>query len=323
MELQTVTGLVSGEEIRLVDAHAHVWISPPAGVSPQFQFVLNEPLRIEAELKNFRSAGGTTLIDCQPGGCGRDARMLVKLSEAAEVQITATTGFHLERYYPSGYWLWSASEQAALDYFASELTAGLQEKGEVLATTLKIGYEGKIEGQTRILMEAAAEAARQTGAPLLFHTEEGANAEALPLFFEDRGVPGQRLYLCHMDKRPDIGLHRELAQAGVLLGYDTFARTTYKPEENVWPLLMAMVQAGFEENIAIGLDFARTSLWRNYGGWPGLVALPDQILPRLHNEGLAETEVAKLTGQNILRLLARPATPEPSSSLPLSTESGQ
>jgi hypothetical protein len=56
---------------------------------------------------------------------------------------------------------------------------------------------------------------------------------------------------------------------------------------------------------------ARSSLWRNYGGWPGLVALPDQILPRLHNEGLTETEVSQLTGQNIVRLLARPGESEP------------
>jgi phosphotriesterase-related protein len=120
-----------------------------------------------------------------------------------------------------------------------------------------------------------------------------------------------------MDKRPDLGLHRELAQAGILLGYDTFARTTFKPEQNLWPLLLAMVQAGFDDHIAIGLDFARTSLWRHYGGWPGLVTLPDQILPRLHHEGLTETEVAKLTSQNVLRLLAKPAAAETASNSPL------
>jgi phosphotriesterase-related protein len=120
-----------------------------------------------------------------------------------------------------------------------------------------------------------------------------------------------------MDKRPDLGLHRELAQAGILLGYDTFAHITFKPEQNLWPLLLAMVQAGFGDYIAIGLDLARTSLWRHYSGWPGLVTLPDQILPRLHQEGLSETEVAKLTGQNILRLLAKSDVAETAPSSPL------
>ncbi len=305
MELQTVTGLIPLEDVKMADGHAHLWIDPPKGVSPQAQLILNNPYLIEAELKDYRSAGGTTLIDCQPGGCGRDARMLKKFSEASELHVTTTTGFHLSRYYPSGYWLWSASEQAALEYFVNELTAGVQENDEILATTIKVGYKGKIEGQTRILMEAAAEAACQTGAALLFHTEEGANVEALPTFFEDRGVAINRLYLCHMDKRPDFGLHCELAQAGALLGYDTFVRTSYKPQKNVWPLLLEMMRGGWVENIAVGLDLARSSMWRHFDGGPGLVALPDSILPRLHREGFSESVISKLIGQNVTQFLVR------------------
>jgi phosphotriesterase-related protein len=305
MNLQTVLGPTPVEDVKMADAHAHVWIDPPKGVAPKARFELNNARLIEAELKDFRSGGGTTLIDCQPGGTGRDARMLVKLSEAAGLHITATTGFHLERYYPGDYWLWSATEKAAADYFINELTAGVQEKGEVLAAAIKVGYAGKIEEQTRILMEAAAEASRQTGAALLFHTEEGFNVEALPLFFEDRGVAANRLYLCHMDKRPDVGLHQELAQAGVLLGYDTFVRTTYKPNQHAWPLLLEMIQKGYDGHIAIGLDMARSSMWRHYGGWPGLVVLPEQILSRLYSEGLSESVVEKLIGQNVARFLAR------------------
>ena len=306
MNLQTVTGPVPLEDVKLADGHAHVWIAPPKGISPQHRLELDKPQLIEAELKDFRSAGGTTLIDCQPGGCGRDAQMLIKLAEAAEVHVTATTGFHLERYYPAEYWLWSASEQAAADYFYNEITAGLQEQENVLATTIKVGFNGDIAGQTRILMEAAAEAARQSGAALLFHTEQGRNVEALPLFFEDRGVQTDRLYVCHVDKRPDLGLHRELAQAGALLGYDTFVRTKYKPEQNAWPLLFEMVNDGLSDHIAIGLDLAQSSMWRHYDGEPGLVALPDQIVPRLYGQGLSETVVAKLIGQNVARYLARP-----------------
>lgn len=307
MKLQTVTGPVPVDDIKLADAHAHLWINPPKGVQAKFRLVLNDPLRVEAELKDFRSAGGTTLIDCQPGGCGRDARMLLKFSEVTELHITATTGFHLPRYYPDGSWLWMASEQEAADYFINELTAGVQEQDGILATAIKVGYAGEIKEQTHVLMEAAAEAARQTGAALLFHTEQGDNVEALPLFFEDRGVATNRLYLCHMDKRPDIGLHRELAQAGALLGYDTFARIKYKPEQNVWPLLLEMVRGDWQDHVAIGLDLALTSMWRHFGGGPGLVTMPDEILPRLYREGYSETVVTKLIGQNVARFLVRQA----------------
>ncbi len=99
----------------------------------------------------------------------------------------------------------------------------------------------------------------------------------------------------------------ELAQAGALLGYDTFVRSKYKPRQNVWPLLLEMIRAGWEKHIAIGLDLALASMWRHYNGEPGLVSLPDAILPRLHGEGLSESVVSKLIGQNIAQFLVRRA----------------
>jgi predicted metal-dependent phosphotriesterase family hydrolase len=67
--------------------------------------------------------------------------------------------------------------------------------------------------------------------------------------------------------------------------------------------MIAMVQGGFADHIAIGLDMALTSMWRHFDGGPGLVALPDVILPRLHNEGFSESVVSKLVGENLARFL--------------------
>jgi predicted metal-dependent phosphotriesterase family hydrolase len=305
MIFQTVTGLVPVEQVRLADAHAHAWIAPPEGVPAENRFELTNYDAIKAELSDFRAAGGTTLVDCQPGGCGRDANRLFDLARTTGLHITATTGFHLRKYYPPNSWLWSAPAQKIAAYFVEELTAGMVETGSTIpATTIKVAYEGVIDGQPRVLMEAAAEAARQTGALLLFHTERGANVEALPPFFADRGIDAQRLYLCHVDKRPDIGLHRELAQAGVLLGYDTFIRPQYDPEQGVWPLLKALVAEGLSAHIAISLDLATASMWRHYGGQVGPIFLPQQIVARLRAEGYPETIIHQLTAQNIASRLA-------------------
>lgn len=308
MKFRTVTGLVAEEDVRLADGHGHVWIKPPKGVSKDARLRLCDYAAIEAELTDFREAGGTTVVDCQPGGCGRDARMLVRLARATGLHITATTGFHRQRYYPPAHWLWSASEEEAAAYFVEELTCGMREtEGTVPATIIKVGYDGLLDGQTLILVSAAAEAARRTGAAILCHTERRHNVEALPSFLGDRGVAADRLYLCHMDKRPDFGLHRELAQAGVLLGYDTFVRPKYKPEHGVWPLMRKMVADGQEDHIAVGLDLAVSSMWRHGDGQPGMLALSEEIVPRLRAEGIHEHIIARLTGHNIARYLVRQA----------------
>lgn len=306
MNFQTVTGPVAVAQVALADAHAHAWIAPPAGVLPENRYELSDFEAIRAELNDFRSAGASLLVDCQPGGCGRDAGRLRELAQVTGVHITATTGFHLRKYYPPESWLWSASAEEAAAYFIEELTIGIAEAGRAAAaTTIKVAYSGAIEGQTRALMEAAAEACRRTGALLLFHTERGANIEALVPFFGDRGIPAHRLYLCHVDKRPDLSLHRELAQAGVLLGYDTFARPQYNPERGVWPLLLKMVAEGLTGQVALGLDLAAASQWRHYGGGVGLEFLPRNVVARLHAEGLPAAVIHQLTAVNIAsRLVA-------------------
>lgn len=300
MALLTVTGEIPVESVRLADAHAHAWIEPPEGVAAEARLELCDETLILSSLRAFRAGGGTLLVDCQPGGCGRNAARLAKLSRASGVYITATTGFHRAVYYPPGHRLWSASEEQAAAHFLKELTHGVDEAPDVRATTIKVGYEGRIAGQVEALMSAAAAAARRSGAALLFHTERGRGVEALLPFFAARGVPPERLYLCHMDKRPDLALHRELAQAGVLLGYDTFLRPTYRPEQNVWPLLEALVEGGLARHIALGLDLAQRELWRPLG----LLALPQLVVPRLYQRGFDAATVADLCGQNVARFLA-------------------
>lgn len=307
--VQSVTGPAPVESITLVDGHAHAWIHPAEGVDPAARIELDNEEALRAELADFYAAGGRAIVDCQPGGAGRDARALRRLSVATGVMLTCTTGFHQRKYYPPDSWLWTASEDDAAAYFVEELRHGTRESttngsDPIRAAVIKIGFEGTFEGQTRVLMEAAARAARQTGSAILFHTEQGRNAEALLPFFSERGVPPSRLYICHIDKRADEGLHKALAQAGALLGYDTFPRPKYDPDRNAWRLVRALVAAGLESQIAIGLDLPFPSNMQHFGGAPGLRFLPEQVLPRLRAEGFGDETLRKLTAHNVLRRLA-------------------
>lgn len=302
--IQTITGSIDAPSVTLADAHEHLWIHAPDGVADESRLELDNYAMLAAELDDFHAAGGTLVVDCQPGGCGRDARQLARLSEKTGVAVTATTGFHRQIYYPPDAWLWSATPKQAATYFIEELTIGTRESGGTnRATTIKVGYEGYINGQAQVLMEAAAQAAQQTGALILFHTEQGKNVEALIPFFEQHGIPPNRLYICHIDKRPDFGLHRELALAGVLLGYDTFIRPKYNPENGVWKLLQRMAADNLAGHVAIGLDMAFSSMWRHYGGSPGLMALTEQIAPRMRTEGFSDKDMVNLLGKNIARYL--------------------
>jgi phosphotriesterase-related protein len=154
------------------------------------------------------------------------------------------------------------------------------------------------------LLEAAAEASKQTGYAIEMHTEKGSAVEEFLQFFVAQNLSPQRLVFCHVDKRPDFGLHAELAAAGAMLEYDTFYRSKYGPDKNVWPLIEKMVHAGYGAYLALATDMAESSMWQRLGGQPGLVAFMTQIKARLESVALEEKTIHRLLGGNILRRLA-------------------
>ena len=306
----TVKGPVDFREIGVTDAHTHVWIAPVAGISPGLPQLSDQDI-ISAELDDYRKAGGGTLVDCQPGGCGRDGGMLARLSDASGVHIVACTGFHLEKYYPPHHWLWETDTHRACSYFVSEIEHGRQESSTldqmVKAGFIKIACGATVEQSPAALVEAAVHAQYQTGVALEVHTERGAGAEQIVNWLDRLGVDLNRLVLCHIDKRADFGLHCELANEGVLLEYDTFYRPKYEPDRNVWPLLEKMVGGGFQGQIALATDMAEPELWSRFGGAPGLVGIFTRIIPRLRDIGFEPETVESLVGQNIAVRLAQDA----------------
>jgi predicted metal-dependent phosphotriesterase family hydrolase len=182
----------------------------------------------------------------------------------------------------------------------------------VRAGFVKAACEVILAETSRTLLAGAAFAARQTGAALAVHTEQGESAEEIVQFLTCEGVGVEQMVLCHMDKRPDFGLHRELAQAGVLLEYDTFHRPRYNPEENLWPLIAQMAAAGLDGSVALATDMADPALWA-YGGGPGLTSLPTRIQARLGEMDLPNASIQRMLGTNIaFRLAGTVAAPEPS-----------
>lgn len=306
-QIITVLGPVPAEAFGYTDAHNHAWIEPVAGADPEAP-QLDDPARIVEELKAYRAAGGSGLVDCQPGGCGRNGNALARLAEESGVHIVASTGFHRRRYYGPEAPLWGMTAEATCDYFVSEIRRGLSETrhGErpVRPGLIKVACEATLAETPRHLLAAAADAARTTGYAVEVHTEKGAAVEDILGFFVARGLTPSRLIFCHVDKRPDFGLHSELATAGVMLEYDTFFRPKYDPERLLWPLLGQMVGAGHARRLALATDMADSAMWSAFGGAPGLAAFLTTIKPRLEELEVDEASIKHLLGGNIIRRLA-------------------
>jgi 5-phospho-D-xylono-1,4-lactonase len=300
MTIHTVTGPIDLVPIRLADAHNHLWIervpdaAPASPALTDFDLVLRE-LRVFAEI-----AGGPCVqFDCQPGGFGRNARRLRALSEQSGVAVVCCTGYHLKKYATS-HWLWTAGAQRAADYFVRELTVGVEESPEgmpIRAGFIKIAFEQVPTATPPALVEAVGAAVGATGCAVEVHTDRGDAAERILPLLESHGIPAGRVVLCHMDKRKDLGLHRELIAAGALLEYDTFTRTRKYPAP--YPFFVSVVDSGLWHGVALATDMATAAQWSEHGGGALSCIVDGSSLPAMR----PEPHAALLSG-NIVRRMA-------------------
>lgn len=297
----TVTGLIDLDQLGKTDAHNHLWISD-LGLDGANIPVLNQENLIIEDLCSYKSSGGSSQVDCQPGRAGRDGRKLYSISKTTGVNIIACTGFHLSEYYPPGEEIWSLDADQARDYFLNEIQTGLIETQDteqlVFPGFIKIAVRETISESPRSLLEGAVAASQESGYLIEMHTEKGVGVEEFLDYFSSQGLAPERLVICHIDKRTDLGLHMELAQEGYLLEYDTFFRKKYLPEENLWMLIHEMVQAGQEESIALATDLADSSQWVSYGGEPGLAGFMNIINDRLRTV-FDQPVIDQMMGKNI------------------------
>jgi len=291
-----------------IDAHNHVWISKLKGVQPGSPFLDQFDL-ISRELQEFYIAGGRGIIDCQPVGCGRDGNNLMALSKQSSVHIICCTGFHRRDYYPPDASIWKMDSESLATLFCSELQVNLQEninhEKMIRAGFIKVAFEESVKKTPQVQLEAASIAARETESAIEAHTEKGKDAENILRYFLDAGIPASKIIICHIDKRPDFVLHRELAKEGVLLEYDTFFRQKYDPERNLWPLLTKMLLDGFDDSIALATDMAEADSWRSLGTGPGLIGLCNQVKNRLICEQFSEITIHKIMNLNVLACLSK------------------
>jgi predicted metal-dependent phosphotriesterase family hydrolase len=305
-KVKTVLGEIEINELGITDAHNHLWISKQAlevAAAP----VLDQRDKIVNDLVAYRQLGGGSQVDCQPGGAGRDGNHLRFISKASGVHVIACTGFHLKSYYPVDYKIWKMDINQAVEYLLDEIEEGLEETRHdkpIFPGFIKIAVGETLRDSPQDLMEAAFIASKESGLLIEMHTEKGANVEDFLTFFEHLGLENNRLVICHIDKRPDPGLHIELAKAGYLLEYDTFFRPKYQPNVNLWPLLSKMVNAGLSKSIAIATDLADSTMWNSMGEGPGLVGFIKIIKNRMDSEFNDPIIVDQLIGGNISNRLA-------------------
>lgn len=302
--IQTVCGVIDGEELGFCHAHEHLFIRKgyPATIVPSL--IIDDFDLTRQEVQGYRAAGGRSIVDAQPVGCGRMASCLARLSQETKVHIVAATGFHKTTYYPPDHWIHSADEGQLAELFMSELVEGMFEDGDQSwprmrgcsrAGAIKVAIDGNGPDRNyKRLLKAAAVACVESGFPLLCHTEAGRGAIELVEFVANIGVDPGSVILCHLDRdASNLAYHKEVAKSGAYLEYDTIGRPKYHSDEDEIELIVGMIEAGYSSQLLFGLDTTRDRL-RSYGGKPGLDHISVSLLPMLRRRGVPDSVIEQI-----------------------------
>jgi len=305
--IKTVVGEIDPEKLGITDAHNHVYIDKIPGVNNTSSFLLNDFEVIKNGLLKYKKVGGCSILDSQPWECGRNGNMLHKLSKESGVLIIAVTGFHKREYYPASSEIWRMNERQAADFFKDEIRIGLKETIgtdiSIKAGLIKVAFPGNLDEEYLRLMGAAVNAAIETGTSIMVHTEHGRGVELLTDYFESNNFPLSKVMLCHMDKRNDISLHRALAEKMICLEYDTFFKSKYEPEKNVWSLILQMITEGYCEKIMIGSDMTPGYTLQEADKNSGLDIFFQNVINKMSDFGIPGDAILKMMSGNIKKFL--------------------
>ncbi len=295
--IRTVLGDVRPEDYGVCDAHDHLFLSSPQLPGQE----LNDASAARAELDAFRAAGGSAVVQWTPYGMGRRAADLPSLSRAAGVHLVCATGLHQAPHYTPE--LLDEVRGKLADVFVSELTVGIGTSG-VRAGIVKVaGGFHALDAHARWTMTAAAEAHHATDAPIAVHLEAGTGAlDVLDLLCGELGVPPHRVILGHLNRSPDLVLHREAAASGCWLAFDGPSRAHHATDWRMPDAVLALAEAGFGHRLLLGGDTVVAGA-RSVDGGPGMPYLLRRVRPRLAS-ALGEELVERVLVDNPGRAFA-------------------
>ncbi|HEY8782499.1 MAG TPA: hypothetical protein VIM16_12825 [Mucilaginibacter sp.] len=292
---RSITGDIPSEQMGITYSHEHIVIEESFPTLGNLDFLLNDVEKISSELSALKVLGCSTMVDTMPANAGRNVLKSVEISKRTGINIIIPTGIHLEIYYPPSHWRYHYTEDQLTNLFIQDIRAGIDkydyngpiiERAPYKAGLIKLatGDEPFTKHQEKIF-HAVVNAHRETGAPILTHTNNGKHAIAQAALFEKLGANLNHIMLSHVDKNKDIQYHHALMQTGVSVEYDSAFRWKGADENWTYTLLEKLLPL-YPNQITAGMDAARNTYWKAYGGKPGLDYLLTTFPEELNKRGL-------------------------------------
>lgn len=316
--VQTTTGTARPEELGRTLIHEHVLVGYPGweldARAPRFRRA-DAMKRAVDQLQELRDLGVGTFVDPCPMDLGRDVEFLAEASQRSGLRIVCTTGAYFEAE-GNTFTFRQLPVEEITEIYVREIEDGIGDTG-IKAGAIKIATGSRVVSPyERKLVTAGARAARQTGVPIISHTQDASCGHDQIDIVTGEGVSADRLLVGHSDGTPDHWYQRALAERGAYVGFDRFGISLFQPDEVRIRNILKLAEAGHLERILVSHDsivcwlgrpvpFANSfeQLLEMLPKWRSTYIFRE-VIPRLREGGLSERDVETILVDNPGRLFA-------------------
>jgi phosphotriesterase-related protein len=260
--VETVRGPVEAEDLGRTLAHEHIFVLDPGALrgyattfGASYWDAEREIAGAVAKLRRVRDAGYATLVDPTFYGIGRFVPNIARVNAEVDLNIVVATGIFAFLELPLFFRMRSAADLAA--FFVRDIRDGV-DGTTVKAAFLKFAVEeGGLVADVPKIVRAIAIAHRETGAPIMVHTNAEARTglAALEALVRE-GVDPARVVIAHAGDSGDLAYLRAIADQGAVLGLDRFPGPHLRAPEARLETLLALLELGYGDRIHLSHDGA-------------------------------------------------------------------
>ena len=264
--------------------------------SPDAPYFMRDVDVMVAEMQAAARDGVAAIVDGGHADMGRSVEFLREVSEKSGMPIIASGGYYTDPFMPPE--LADQTDDEIAEALAQSAAA------ERWGAFGEIASSDEITPAERTVFRAIAKAHLATRVPIFTHTANGLEAEAQLDIFESLGVPSAHVVIGHLGELDDPAatVHKAIAARGAFVGFDRLGGGPDADARKV-PMVLALIEAGYLENVLLASDFAAArDITRNGGA--GYAKTITQFVPMLREAGVGDDAIHTMTVENPLRFLA-------------------
>jgi phosphotriesterase-related protein len=270
--------------------------APTAGKAPQpgETYFLQDLNLMTEELRAAGKEGVACLVDGGHPDMGRSLDFLKRLSARSGMAIVSGAGYYSEPFYPPE--IATLSEDQIVQNLIRDVGT------EPYGALGEIGTWDEMTANERKVFRAVARTHLATNLPIFTHTNFGKGAlEQLDLF-ESLGVNPRRVAIGHVGGLidPEVRVHKEICKRGAFVGFD---RQGGPGDTRQVAMVMALIEAGYTDNLLFSSDFSSVAQLKRNGG-AGYAKTVTVFVPKLREAGASEETLHRILTDNPRRFLA-------------------